>query len=339
MSSALTDDEQKIIQYPTWYITPKPGGDEVVLFKSSNTPPVKMPGELSWFLDLAILEIEKAIERSDYDLHGFAIDVGNLRARCQESQGANGVSTFALRIATDVAPIFSSIGLPDYIQDALMNPDMQRKGGLISVFGAQGTGKTSTVYATVIEYLKRFGGSAYTIEDPIEYDVQGWHGEKGGYLTQSDCTKIGYARAVENSLRFARSILFIGEIRDPRAAAEMLRISIGGQLVIATMHAKDHVSMCQRLISLAQEGGEPQAKSLLANSLQLSIRQELNGGKLQASMLEAATHNDVKTAIEKGDYTAFANAEDKQKTARSRTGQAPSVSSLLSQQRPSFGSR
>lgn len=336
MTTALTEQESKIIAYPTWYITPQPGGDEVVLFKSGNTPPVRMPEEFRWFLDKAIVAIEVATSKEGYDLKGFAIDVGTLRARCQESEGANGTSTFALRIASDTAPAFDSIGLPQYIQDALMNPDMQRKGGLITIFGSQGSGKTSTAYATIVEYLKRFGGSAYSIEDPVEFDIQGWHGDKGGYFTQSDCTRIGYARAVENSLRFARSILFIGEIRDSKAAAEMLRISIGGQLVITTMHAKDHQSACQRLVSLAQDGGEPQARSLLSNALQLSIRQELSRGVLQASMLEAATHHDVKQAIEKGDYAAFANAIERQKVEHTRNGSAaPSV--LMLGQKPGFG--
>jgi twitching motility protein PilT len=316
----LTDKERQIIDFPTWYITPRPEGDEVVLFQSGNTPPVRMPEEYRWFLEKAVAEIEVATSKEGYDLKGFAINVGNLRARCQESEGANGVSTFALRIASDTAPTFESIGLPKYIQDALMNQDMQRKGGLITIFGSQGSGKTFTAYATIIEYLKRFGGSAYSIEDPVEFDIQGWHGEKGGYFTQSDCTRIGYARAVENSLRFARSILFIGEIRDSKAAAEMLRISIGGQLVITTMHAKDHQSACQRLVSLAQDGGEPQARNLLSNALQLSIRQELNRGVLQANMLQAANHNDVKEAIEKGNYAAFANALERQKSEYARSG-------------------
>lgn len=288
----------------------------MALFKGGSHPPIRMPEKFSWFLDRAISEIESYIHSDEYKvgspnyLKGFAIDVGSIRARCQESIGNRGQSSFALRLSSDEAPEFDNLGLPSAIQEALMNPDMQRKGGLISIFGAQNCGKTWTAYAALIAYLKRYGGSGYTIEDPIEFDIAGWVGEKGGYITQSDCTKIGYARAVENSLRFPRSILFIGEIRDPKAAAEMLRISVGGQLVIVTSHAKNHQSMCQRIISMAHEGGEQQASSLLANSLQLSIRQEITNGVLQASMLQA--HNDVRMAIEKGDYTAFAHAAERQ---------------------------
>lgn len=316
--SQLTAAEQAIIKYPTWYIVQKGEKPEVVLFESVNKPPVRMPDEFQWFLDAAIEGIGRVIEQGDYDMKGFAINIGNLRARCQESEGADGSATFGLRIAKDDVRPFDKLGLSQEIMDAIMNPDMQRTGGLIPIFGSQGCGKTSTAYSVLIEYLNRFGGSAYTIEDPIECSIQGWHGDKGGYLTQSDCTRIGYGRAVENSLRFARSILFVGEIREPKAAAEMLRISIGGQLVITTMHAKDHISMCQRLISLAHDGGEPQARSLLANALQLSIRQEIKHDVLQASMLEAANHNDVKSAIEKADYLALQAAVEKQTAMREK---------------------
>lgn len=316
-------NENEILAFPTWHITPKPNGViDVALFKGGTHPPTRMPESFKWFLDAVIEQIEKFTHSDDYRpgmpnyLKSFAVDVGRIRARCQESIGARGASTFAMRLSSDAVPRFEDIGLPDYIRSALLNPDMQRKGGLVTIFGAQGSGKTWTAYATLVEYLKKFGGSGYTIEDPIEFDIAGWIGDEGGYITQSDCTKIGYARAVENSLRFARSILFIGEIRDSKAAAEMLRISVGGQLVITTMHAKDHPSMCQRIISLAQDGGEPQASSLLANSLQLSIKQEINQGVLQASMLQAAGYNDVRMSIEKGDYSAFSQAMERQRAER-----------------------
>lgn len=322
----LTDAEREVLEFPTWHITPGgdiSGGIDVALFRGGNHPPVKMPERLRWFLDAAIEEIEKHIRLDEYRpggslyLKSFSIRVGNIRARCQESIGANRISTFALRLTSNRPPAFSELGLPDYIQTALLNPDMHRRGGLVTIFGPQGSGKTWTAYATLIEYLKTFGGSGYTIEDPIEFDIRGWIGDKGGYLVQSDCTEIGYSQAVINSLRFARSILFIGEIRDSVAAAEMLRIAVSGQLVLTTMHAKDHQSMCQRLISLAQDGGEPQAKNLLANALQLSVGQQLNHGVLQASMLHVSGHSDVRAAIEKGDYTAFANALERQRAERS----------------------
>lgn len=324
--SAATESEKQILAFPTWHITPGLGDRvDVALFKGGNHPPQRMPAEFKWFLDKVIVEIDTYTKSPEYQpgqpeyLKSFSVEVGNIRARCQESIGARGISTFALRLASDIAPMFKDIGLPQFIIESLMNPDMQRRGGLVTIFGAQGSGKTWTAYATLLEYLTQFGGSGYTIEDPIEFDVAGWVGEKGGYLTQSDCTKIGYAKAVENSLRFARSILFVGEIRDSKAAAEMLRISVGGQLVVTTVHAKDHQSMCQRVISLAQDGGEPQAKSLLANSLQLSIGQQINQGVLQATMLQAAGHQDVRAAIEKGDYAAFTTALERQRAERSAT--------------------
>lgn len=319
---ATTELEKIILAYPTWHITPRADKIEVALFKGGNHPPVRMPEEYCWFLDKAVELIDHHTKSVGYRpgspayLKSFSIDIGNIRARCQESIGARGVSTFALRLTSDAAPELAAIGLPDYIKTALLNPDMQRRGGLVTIFGAQGSGKTWTAYATLLEYLKMYGGSGYTIEDPIEFDVAGWIGAKGGYLTQSDCTEIGYANAVENSLRFARSILFVGEIRDGRAAAEMLRISIGGQLVLTTMHAKDHQSMCQRLVSLAQDGGEPQARNLLANALQLSIGQQINQGVMQSSMLHVAGHHDVRAAIEGGDYRTFAEAMDRQRSER-----------------------
>lgn len=314
----------EVLKYSTWHITVYGDDDiDVALFAGLGGQPVKMPDsdEFKSFLNKALEAIAAHVRQEEYRpggvlyLKGFSIKIDGILARCQESIGFNGVSTYALRLTTGNAPRLDDLGMPQYIRDAALNPEWINRGGLITIFGAQGSGKTWSAYALLLEYLTHHGGSGFTIEDPIEFNVQGWIGEKG-YLTQTDCTSIGYHAAIVNSLRFARSVLLIGEIRDSYTAAEMLRIALGGQLVITTVHAKDHVSVCQRIVALAQEGGEPQAAQLLANSLLLSIGQRINQGVLQASMLIAAGQPDVRQAIVTGDYTPFVHALERQRAKR-----------------------
>lgn len=229
--------------------------------------------------------------------------------------------SYALRhssmTALDYTNDFKSI--PRHIdEEVLMRPDLQRTGGLIIVSGATGCGKTSLVYAAITERLRRFGGYCLAIEDPTEVpSAYGSHvgrdkdgKEVRGFLAQIDASTCGgYENAIVDGLRSIpitrnRPIVFIGEIRDGKTAAELLRFSISGNLVFATVHADDHDAACQRIVALAQNGGEPEACALLSKSLCASINQRMSPERvIQFSSL--TINSKIKQAIAAGNYAEF----------------------------------
>lgn len=209
--------------------------------------------------------------------------------------------------------------LPKHIdEEVLMRQDLQRTGGLVVISGSTGCGKTSMVYATITERLRRFGGYCLAIEDPTEIpSAYGTHvgidkegKEVRGFLAQIDASKSGgYENAIVDGLRSIpitrnRPIVFIGEIRDGKTAAEMLRFSISGNLVFTTVHADDHDAACQRIVTLAQNGGEPDARTLLSKSLCASINQRMDPERV-VKFSSLTINPKIRQAIVSGNYAEF----------------------------------
>ncbi|RME73439.1 MAG: type II/IV secretion system protein, partial [Planctomycetota bacterium] len=114
--------------------------------------------------------------------------------------------------------------------------------GLILVTGPTGSGKTTTLYAS----LRRLQGSARkicTVEDPIEYELPKVNQKE----VDENNSFSDYARAF---LRQDPDVLLIGEIRDEETARIAIRAGMTGQLVLATLHTQDAVGVLSRLRSL-----------------------------------------------------------------------------------------
>jgi general secretion pathway protein E len=103
--------------------------------------------------------------------------------------------------------------------------------GLILVTGPTGAGKTTTLYAC-LNYLNNGERKINTIEDPIEYSLEG--------IRQSQVSaafNVGFDDLLRSVLRQAPDIIMIGEIRDPVTAETAVRAANSGHLVMATLHA------------------------------------------------------------------------------------------------------
>jgi len=127
--------------------------------------------------------------------------------------------------------------------------------GIVLVTGPTGSGKTTTLYAA-LSRLDRTSRNMMTVEDPIEYDLDG--------ISQTQVnSRIGmdFARALRSILRQDPDIIMIGEIRDLETAQIAVQASLTGHLVLATLHTNDAAGAVTRLIDM---GIEP---FLLASSL------------------------------------------------------------------------
>ncbi len=116
--------------------------------------------------------------------------------------------------------------------------------GMILVSGPTGSGKTTTLYASLRE-LNSIEKNIVTVEDPVEYQFplirQTQVNEKAGYV---------FASAVRAFLRQDPDVILIGEIRDADTATMGMRAAQTGHLVLSTVHANDAVGAIPRLKDL-----------------------------------------------------------------------------------------
>ena len=119
--------------------------------------------------------------------------------------------------------------------------------GIVLVTGPTGSGKSTTLYATLEEMNQR-DRKMITVEDPVEYEVEG--------VTQIQANAdIGYtfARSLRAILRQDPDVIMIGEIRDLETAEIAVQSALTGHLVLSTLHTNDAVSAFTRLVDMGVE--------------------------------------------------------------------------------------
>src|SRR4029079_14124817 len=113
--------------------------------------------------------------------------------------------------------------------------------GIVLVTGPTGSGKTTTLYSSLLE-IKDESTKIITTEDPVEYQLEG--------INQIQVTpKIGltFAHSLRSILRHDPDIVLVGEIRDMETAENAIQASLTGHLVFSTLHTKDAPSAYTRL--------------------------------------------------------------------------------------------
>lgn len=140
---------------------------------------------------------------------------------------------------------------------------LQRPTGIILVTGPTGSGKTSTLYSA-LNFLKSSEKNLQTVEDPIEYLIDG--------VNQTQIhpkIDLDFANCLRSILRQDPDIIMIGEIRDLETARIATRSSLTGHLVLSTLHTNDAPSSFSRLRDI---GVEPY---LISATVKLVIAQRL----------------------------------------------------------------
>jgi len=140
---------------------------------------------------------------------------------------------------------------------------IRRPNGIILVTGPTGSGKTTTLYAT-LNTLNTIDRKIITAEDPVEYHLNG--------INQCQTQhKIGldFPRILRAMLRQAPNVILVGEIRDAETAQIAIQASLTGHLVFSTLHTNDAPSAITRLIDM---GVQP---FLVATSIQAVLAQRL----------------------------------------------------------------
>ncbi|MCD6177878.1 type II/IV secretion system protein [bacterium] len=135
--------------------------------------------------------------------------------------------------------------------------------GMILATGPTGCGKTTTLYS-ILKILNKPEVNISTIEDPVEYDIEGVN-----QIQVNPKTNITFANGLRSIVRQDPDIIMVGEIRDPETASIAINAAMTGHLVLSTMHANTAATNLPRLIDM---GIEP---FLVASSVNIIIAQRL----------------------------------------------------------------
>lgn len=138
--------------------------------------------------------------------------------------------------------------------------------GMILVTGPTGSGKTTTLYASLNEIL-RPEENVTTVEDPVEYQLHGVN-----QVPVNVKRGLTFAGALRSILRQDPDIVMIGEIRDLETADIAIKAALTGHLVLSTVHTNDAVGTIPRLIDMGVDSFLV-SSSLLAATAQRLLRQ------------------------------------------------------------------
>jgi twitching motility protein PilT len=237
----------------------------------------------------------------------FAIKVGSSRYRANLYY-CNGLRLgLALRRLADEAPSLKSLGLPKVYHDIL-----KQSKGLILITGATGSGKTTTLAATLEELNRTRKGHIITLEDPVEYLIK----SKQCLVDQRQIGRDvpSFELGLRSALRQDPDILLVGELRDYDTVKTALDAANTGHLVFGTLHTNSAQQSLDRLTSFFPSEGREWANAVLSQALLGIVAQVLvprlnkEGRVLAAEFL--VNTPDVRSLIREGRSHQLFNAMD-----------------------------
>lgn len=152
---------------------------------------------------------------------------------------------------------FSEREKEDYLEG------VRKPNGIILISGPTGSGKTTTLYAT-LKLLNDERRNIVTVEDPVEYTLEGIN-----QVQLKESIGLTFASALRSFLRQDPDVIMLGEIRDGETAQMAIRAALTGHLVLSTIHTNSAWGTISRLTDM----GIP--PFLLANTINTTVAQRL----------------------------------------------------------------
>ena len=189
------------------------------------------------------------------------------RFRCNYLKQTHGYGAVFRLIPTKIASL-DQLGIPLVAKEFA-----HLRGGLVLVTGPTGSGKSTTL-AALIDYINEsFTRHIVTIEEPIEFV----HDNKRSIITQreipTDCES--FPVALKAALREDADIVLVGEMRDLETVSLALTAAETGLLVFGTLHTNNARKTVDRMVDVFPAPKQPQARTMLANSLRGVLAQLL----------------------------------------------------------------
>lgn len=192
--------------------------------------------------------------------HSLQVDV---RAATLPTKYGEKLTLRLLALQTETLTL-DKLGLePAYRQS--IEAFLRRSQGMMILTGPTGSGKTTTLYASIRMLLAERNLNVMTIEDPIEYAIAGV-----AQCEVDGADKVSFAKALRSILRHDPDVVMIGEIRDQETAEIAMKAALTGHLVLSTLHTNSSAATVSRLLDI---GLEPY---LVAGTLRLAISQRLS---------------------------------------------------------------
>jgi twitching motility protein PilT len=201
------------------------------------------------------------------------IDFEGIRCRLSRQKMSDHTVWVCARRINTVIPQLDKLGFAPHIYNHMHQLGL--RDGLILISGATGQGKTTTAVGLLADFLRSYGGTAITIEDPVEYMLKGRHGDGGQCFQVEVRQEEDWAICLKRSLRWAPRYIYVGEIRTPKAAEQLLRAATTGHLVITTVHAGAPEEALMGLTFLAEQAMGPGVENMLSAGLTALIYQTM----------------------------------------------------------------
>lgn len=144
-----------------------------------------------------------------------------------------------------------------------IEPAYKKPHGMILVTGPTGSGKTTTLYS-ILKNLNKRGVNIMTIEDPVEYNIEGVN-----QIQVNEKTGLTFATGLRSIVRQDPNIILVGEIRDQETAEIAINASLTGHLVLSTLHTNDAPTAFPRLLDMNIE------PFLIASTVNVIVAQRL----------------------------------------------------------------
>ncbi len=235
----------------------------------SQIVPAEYQETIDRFVDAVTLKLQ--------DRNDGAITFDDVRCRLARQQVSDGTHWVCARRIDTELPNIDKLNLPSVIVNHMKG--LGKRDGLIVISGATGHGKTTTAVSLLSYYLKTYGGTAVTIEDPCEFVMSGRHGTSGQCFQIEVMEEEDWAASLKRTLRWSPRYIFVGEIRTPKAAEQLLRAASTGHLVITTVHSGTMEEALMGIIFLAEQSMGSGVYNMLAAGLTALVNQTLTDSK------------------------------------------------------------
>lgn len=186
-----------------------------------------------------------------------------------------------MRLLTDKSEVYNLANLGFSEGDYQKITDViHRPWGMILVTGPTGSGKSTTLYS-VLKVLNKREVNITTIEDPVEYEIEGV-----SQIQVNERTGLTFAKGLRSLVRQDPNVIMVGEIRDSETANIAVNAAMTGHLVLSTLHTNDSATAFPRLQDMGVED------FLIASTVNVVIAQRLVR-KICASCSQASEFDTV----------------------------------------------
>jgi type II secretory ATPase GspE/PulE/Tfp pilus assembly ATPase PilB-like protein len=210
---------------------------------------------------LARLDISERRIPQDGHISGEGSDAPDIRVSILPTRWGEKIVIRLLRRGRSLLTL-GRLGFRRGVEERLQGL-IRRPQGMLLAVGPTGSGKTTTLYSFVNE-IRQEPLNIVTIEDPIEYEVDGV-----SQVPVNEKTGLTFARALRAILRQDPDVILVGEIRDTDTAVTAFHAAMTGHLVMSTLHATDTVSALLRLAEIGID------RSVLSSALIGIVAQRL----------------------------------------------------------------